>query len=307
MKISIADGATVTLRDVTINGVNSFSYQWAGITCEGNATIVLEGVNSVKGFQNNYPGLTVTANKTLTITGSGSLTASSNGWGAGIGGVANSSTPCGNIVINDGIITAAGGTHFSAGIGSGYGGVCGDITINGGTVTAVGGWNSAGIGSGHESTCGNITISNSVDEVTATRGFDPDDRRLNGIYSIGPGVYGKCGKVTIAGKETGSITQSPYTYRMVTNVIEINDEDFHVLQDGDELTGKALNAKVNIADGATVVLRDLELQGYAVPQNSWTGIGCLGDATIIIKGDNYITGYRDIIMHPQSMLRRAKL
>ena len=35
VKISIADGATVTLKDATINGVNSDSYRWAGITCEG--------------------------------------------------------------------------------------------------------------------------------------------------------------------------------------------------------------------------------------------------------------------------------
>lgn len=40
-KISIADGATVTLNNVTINGVDNGSYNWAGITCNGNATLIL--------------------------------------------------------------------------------------------------------------------------------------------------------------------------------------------------------------------------------------------------------------------------
>ena len=52
VKISIAAGATVTLDDATINGENNDSYSWAGITCLGNATIILEGTNSVKGFYN---------------------------------------------------------------------------------------------------------------------------------------------------------------------------------------------------------------------------------------------------------------
>ena len=35
-KISIADGATVTLSDATINGVDNQAYEWVGITCLGN-------------------------------------------------------------------------------------------------------------------------------------------------------------------------------------------------------------------------------------------------------------------------------
>ncbi|MBO7511198.1 MAG: hypothetical protein J6T35_08440, partial [Bacteroidales bacterium] len=33
-KISIADGATVTLDNVVINGVDDAQYDWAGLTCE---------------------------------------------------------------------------------------------------------------------------------------------------------------------------------------------------------------------------------------------------------------------------------
>lgn len=42
-KISIADGATIVLDNVTISGANKSSCKWAGITCEGNATIILRG------------------------------------------------------------------------------------------------------------------------------------------------------------------------------------------------------------------------------------------------------------------------
>ena len=49
--ISIAAGATVTLDGVSINGENDGNYSWAGITCEGNATIILKdgSANTVRG------------------------------------------------------------------------------------------------------------------------------------------------------------------------------------------------------------------------------------------------------------------
>ena len=74
VKVSIADGATVTLRDATINWVHSASCKWAGITCEGDATIILEGANTVKGFYEHYSGIYAPKGKTLTIKGQGSLT-----------------------------------------------------------------------------------------------------------------------------------------------------------------------------------------------------------------------------------------
>ena len=97
VKISIADGAAVTLKNASINGVNDELYEWAGITCEGDAVLILEGSNDVKGFYEEYPGIHVSENKTLTIKGEGSLTAASNGYGAGIGGGWDIS--CGNIVL----------------------------------------------------------------------------------------------------------------------------------------------------------------------------------------------------------------
>ena len=189
VKISIADGATVTLKDVTINGVNSGSYKWAGITCAGDATITLEGTNTVKGFYEDYPGIHVPEGNTLTIQGEGSLNASDNGYSAGIGG--GNYLPCGNIVINGGTVTATGG-DYAAGIG-GVEGSCGAITISGGTVTATGGYWGAGIGSGNNGSCGAITISGGT--VTATGGNDG--------AGIGSGETGSCGAITISG---GTVT-----------------------------------------------------------------------------------------------------
>ena len=241
VKISIADGATVTLDGVTINGVNNSNYEWAGITCLGDATIILSGTNTVKGFYQNYPGIqAAAAGKTLIINGTGSLTASSYGKGAGIGGVNNVAcgnieiqggtitatsvtygagigggdrADCGNITISGGTVNATGGER-GAGIGGGRrgpdNGSCGNILISGGTVTATGGINAAGIGGGRGyndgtfSSCGTITITSGVTKVTATMGDGAP-------YSIGAGKYGNCGTVTIGGVE-GAITDSPYTY-----------------------------------------------------------------------------------------------
>ena len=240
VKISIAapvapaTTTTVTLKDADINGSGTLSGDYAGITCEGNATIILEGTNTVKGFDMNRSGIYVPDGNTLTIQGSGSLAATGGGSAAGIGCGGGS---CGNIVINGGNITATGGDNGAgigsggfgtcgaitisggtitatgggsysggAGIGSGYYGNCGNITISGGTVTATGGASAAGIGGGYRGTCGAITITSGVTSVTATKGsYAPN--------SIGAGNSGTCGTVTIGGTEYASgISQSPYEY-----------------------------------------------------------------------------------------------
>ena len=196
VKFSIAAGATVTLDGVTITGENSSDYKWAGITCLGDATIILKdgSENTVKGFYQNYPGIHVPSEMTLTIkgetAGTGKLTASSNGYGAGIGGGYSSSINCGNIVIEGGVITANGGDQ-AAGIGSASYTSCGDITISGGTITANGGEYAAGIGTGYTENayCVDITISGGT--VTATGGE-------NGA-GIGTGKSGSCNNITISG------------------------------------------------------------------------------------------------------------
>ena len=221
--ISIAAGATVTLDKVTINGEHNENYKWAGITCLGDATIILKDgtTNTVKGFYSNYPGILAAVGHTLIIKGTGSLTASSNGGGAGIGG-GWGAIACGNIEIQGGTITASGGLG-AAGIGSGNNSSCGSITISGGTVEATGGTDDdhqeggAGIGSGYYASCGDITITSGVTSVTATKG----DGATNSIGA--GGGTGTCGTVTIGctlnndgypvGGTPGPISDSPYTYQ----------------------------------------------------------------------------------------------
>ena len=193
-QISIADGATVTLRNVTINADGHYkSGNYAGITCEGDAIITLEGTNSVCGFYEDYPGIYVPVDKTLTIEGTGKLTTSSNRYGAGIGGAIDLS--CGNIIINSGTIVANGGS-YCAGIGGGFevdnaSVTCGNITINGGDITATSGADAAAIGSGgnNNASCGNITITGGT--VRASDG--------GGGAGIGSGRYGHCGNILISG------------------------------------------------------------------------------------------------------------
>ena len=223
-KISIADGATVMLDGATINlKDNGNGADYAGLTCEGDATIILADgttntvVSGLNGSgENNWPGIYVPTGKTLTINGNtGILNArcgqdSYGGSAAGIGCGFSSGSDCGNIIINGGVINAGGGSQ-AAGIGGAYKRNCGSITINGGTVTAIGniygsasGYG-AGIGSGGSLsstaatiTCGDITITGGT--VTATGG--------GGAAGIGTGAVDKevaitCGKITISG---GTIT-----------------------------------------------------------------------------------------------------
>ena len=185
-KVSIADGATVTLDDATITyTVNDADH--AGLTCLGDATIILaDGTNNtiVGGLDSdgysNWPGIFIPAGSTLTINGNdGKLNArrggndTSSGSPAGIG--ASWKNPCGNIVINGGVIDAVGGAK-SAGIGGTCWRACGDITINGGTITATGHKWGTGIGLGGTENAnsfytlsgGNITITGGT--VIATGG-----------------------------------------------------------------------------------------------------------------------------------------
>ena len=190
LQISIADGASVILKGVDIQGYDDNSFEWAGLTCAGDATIILAdgSTNTVNGFYKDYPGIFIAEGKTLTIQGSGSLTATGGAYGAGIGGARN--IACGNIVIEGGDITAKGGKDC-AGIGSGYKASCGAISISGTAhVTAKGGRQSAGIGSGYKASCGAISISGTA-HVTATGGGSG--------AGIGSGGTASCGNITISG------------------------------------------------------------------------------------------------------------
>ena len=212
VKISIADGATVTLAGVDINASGTFDYGYcAGITCLGDATIILKDgtTNSVLALDYGYPGIYVPVGHTLTIQGetlgTGILNASGRGSvaGAGIGAASESKATyrsCGNIVIAGGVINATGGSERAAGIGCGGSSnpgsatpsTCGTITITGGTITATGSKWAPGIGGGYDGDCGDITIANTVTRVTATKGAESYSSLFD---CIGRGRDGACGTV----------------------------------------------------------------------------------------------------------------
>jgi plastocyanin len=171
-RLSIADGATVTLRDAKINRDGWYEANFAGITCNGDATIILEGENIVKGFSDNYPGIQINGGKTLTIMGDGSLTVSPKDTD----------------------------NSRAAGIGAGnYNGNCGNIVITGGSIYATGGKGAAAIGACDDKSCGYITITDGVTRVEATKGGD--GTWGGSPLSIGKGADSEsgCGTVTIGG------------------------------------------------------------------------------------------------------------
>lgn len=304
IKVSIADGANVTLRDLSIEGVEGEygdKYPWAGITCEGNATIVLEGNNTAKGFDDVYPGIYVPKGKTLTITGDGSLTASSNGYGAGIG--AGNNMACGDIVIEGGTITATGGSGC-AGIGAAGSGNCGNITIKGGTVEATGGQASPGIGAGDQAQCGNITIENTVDMVTATAGDMAN-------YSIGVSAAGgTCGTITIGGTQyydgtdytSEELKASPFIYKPIKMLSAATTADLGKVVCAQ---GHLHDAKTAVPEGCTAVgilgkvtekgkglilaLKDATSQSWNTI-NGWTSVTTYAGTTLKILPDNAARG-----------------
>ena len=241
-KISIAEGATVSLSDATIQR-DSKNHSWAGITCLGDATIILDGENSVVGFDMFHPGIQpAPEGTTLTIKGEGKLTASSI-WAAGIG--SGSDMTCGNITIEGGDITAIGGLNAAGiGCGDGYGdtSVCGDITITGGTVVATGeGGAGIGSGSGYDGTniCGDITISGGI--VTATGELGA---------GIGSGQSGTCGNITISG---GIVTAT-------------SGENGAGIGCGDANSGSSVCGNITITGGTVI----------ATGEGLGAGIGCGG-------------------------------
>ena len=268
-RITIADGATVTLSGATITAIKNYSgQQWAGITCEGDATIILDGENDVKGGYYSS-GIYVPEGKTLTMTGGGSLNATGSSYAAGIGSGKDGS--CGNIIIDGGTVMATGGGNGSAGIGSGQDGFCGNIIIDGGTVTATGGPGGAGIGSGRYGSCGTITITEGITRITATKSKSSD-------------------KVDIIGKGDNKKTQ-PSTCGTITISPALIDETVdktRTLWHGMVLADNADNSTaISNKDGQTT---DVQLKGRTLYRDGKWNTLCLPfDVTIsgsALDGDN---------------------
>ena len=215
VKVSIAAGATVTLDNVVILGEHTgdLNNMWAGLTCLGNATIILKDgtVNTVRGFHDHFPAIYIPGdrhnpanNKTLIIKGgelgSGRLVARNNGHAAGIGGVKSDESlnqlalSAGNIEIQGGVIQATAGEYCAA-IGAAASDTCGYIRISGGEIQAEGVQYGVGIGCGAgmnvpggSAQCGDITITGGKIMAFGTGGA-----------AIGNCSAGVCGNITISG------------------------------------------------------------------------------------------------------------
>ena len=213
--------------DITLNGVNIDVHTVATAAAmkitgtSGDVTVRLAGENTLISGANRA-GLQKESTALLTITsaageksGDGKLTAisgtlnsehtaSTNGWGAGIGGGYGDVTggDGDNITIRGGTVTAT--SRRGAGIGGGgsqYGGNGDNITIHGGSVTATSTYG-AGIGGGGASIGGgggsNITISGGSVTATSTYGAG-----IGGGGSDGGNGGGNGDNITISG---GSVT-----------------------------------------------------------------------------------------------------
>ena len=238
VKISIADKAAVILENAHINESRTWTTgDYAGITCEGDATITLVGTNHVTGFAPSYPAVYFPPYKRLTLNGSGSLEAHNNaGDGAGIGGVGLAKQlHAGYLTIAGGTITAYGG-EGAAGIGAGKGdgttfsdGVANyqryvdGITISGGTVTAYGGEGAAGIGAGYGSRCYDITISDAISSVTAVKG-------TGAINCIGKGsgtTDRRTIKISNSNLSAGDLDSPSFTSKVYGNLkVTISETNF---------------------------------------------------------------------------------
>ena len=240
-KISIADGAAVQLRNVTINGAKGNTYQWAGINCPGDATIVLKGNNILHGFHDNYPGIHIAEGKTLTVKGTGSLSVA-GGYGCGIGG--GYGVSCGNINIESGTINVSGTS--SPGIGAGNWASCGSITIGDATtiqVADIGGDNYS-IGIGHyqynTATLGVVTIGGVVY-------WDGSHYQNNGDNLLTVSSYSYTG----TGVASGKVWTTTYEYADLTGVT-LPAGEYSQLTLG--RTGNQLSVQVDTAEVKTFTI-----------------------------------------------------
>ena len=306
-KVSIADGATVTLNNATIPGSSSMEDNaFAGLTCLGDAKIILENANIVSGYRRQ--GIAVPVGSTLTIDGDGSLTAQGKGdsgsistalFGAGIG--ACTRTSCGNITILGGTINATG-DMYSAGIGGGYQASCGDISIEGGSVTAMGGYAATGIGcGGWNSVCGTIDIGAEIDMVVAKcSGYStPCTNAIGAAFNTTGTDATSCGTITVESNLLDSTDSSNtyYTRTITPPAPAVWDGNLETLEtdvtvsDGMTLYGTLQGYyKVSIAAGATVTLSNATISLEQDQNCEWAGLNCLGSARIVLEGVNSVKG-----------------
>ena len=279
--MTIGAGTTITLHDININDITSSGL--TAITCEGDATIVLEGSNTVKGGP-NAPAILVPQGKTLTIQGNGSLTVIGGNGAAAIG--SKEGEACGNIVIEGGTITATGG-DYAAAIGSGKNGSCGTISIENGImcVTAIAGKGAQPIGAGENGTCGTVSKGNLVvdESVDGTRTLHKVEE-----YNLwlGSTQVNAVNRTNILGD--GAASYDPETQ---TLTLDHPTTDFAIRSTGIDLTVKGYYKMSNAADEVAIQVNggSLALNGDFVFRGSIYGIYNSG-SSLSVKGTLRVYG-----------------
>jgi len=209
VNLILYDGAELVVRKgITVSTGNSFTIfsqdegtgkLLAGGHYEGG-TLQIDCEDSFAGIGGSYG----TSTGNITMNG-GKVTAAGGRLGAGIGGELEEAG--GNITINGGTVNAIS-KEFGAGIGGGQKGAGGTITIKGGRVSATGKSLGAGIGGGDQGEGGTITITKG--EVTAIggeygAGIGGGSSKAGGTINIDGGTITANGGTSSAGIGGGSI------------------------------------------------------------------------------------------------------
>ena len=224
------EDVTVYLEEVQI--IETYYWEWPGIECHGNTTIVLIGGNYINGHKVGQPAIYIENGYTLTITGEGSLYAfagkdamSVSHDAPAIGGVPGSD--CGNIHITGECYVEAYGADDCPGIGGVPGKACGTITIEPSCYyiyaeagsTAPGAIGKAG-GSG--SSCAGVTIcGKDYGDICATDLFQYE-REVVGVVDGIKYTFDTYAKVAYVSEiwKTGSIN--------IPATVEYKSEDYQV-------------------------------------------------------------------------------
>ena len=249
----------------------------------------------------------------------GSIEAVCDGYGAGIGSRLNGSV--GNITITDGVkkLVAKTDPHFSVAsccIGSGRHGSCGNVTINGFEVGKL--ESKSFVYKGDVFTA---RFDANIDEV---EGSMENQRVIPGAVKLVPNGF-KHKHLFFAGWNTqkdGSgiafdeqslLTDIAENGAVVTLYAQWFDGDVSKLKrnfvaaDGAVLTGTLDEYyELSIANGATVTLNNIHVTGKAAGEGfssrGWNAITCLGHCTIVLQGENSVTGkneYAGICVGPK--------
>ncbi len=190
---------TITIESININVGSTYGACAFEVKNTAQLTLDLRGENQVHSGANRagleFGGAT-DGSLTVTSDSKGSLTATTEWYGAGIGGRFGEAGN--NITIAGGIVTAIGGSS-GAGIGGGYG-AGSNITITGGTVAATSIGYGAGIGGGESGAGNNITITGGT--VTARSGAW--GAGIGGGRGFGSNIAITGGTVTATGGNSGA-------------------------------------------------------------------------------------------------------